>query len=204
MRIFIFLALLFLSFPALAGAVSPENQADLERIEAYLNSFKTLHAEFTQSSSNGNIADGELYLSRPNKMRFEYKGDKKLQLVADGKNLIYYDERLEQVSYLPLKSSPLYPILKDHVDLNDKSIRIVRFAKTESEISLGFVQSSDPGAGELTLQFSESPLELRRWVVRDAQDVMTTVSLIGVETDKTVDAKLFKFVDPRPYRSGGE
>lgn len=200
MRAFaIFAFLLLFALPATAqNLVAQTNQADIDRIEAYLNSFKTLESEFIQSSSNGGSAEGMVYLARPNKLRFQYKPPAAIELVADGNKLIFYDASLKQVSNMSVKSSPLYPILKEKVDLTDPSIALVRFSKAKGEISVSFVKRDDPASGEVTLQFSDSPLELRRWVIRDAQDVMTTVSLINTKMDVPIDPKTFVFNDPRP------
>ena len=45
---------------------------DLEKIENYLNSVKTLQARFVQNASNGNVAEGTIYIEKPNKIRMEY------------------------------------------------------------------------------------------------------------------------------------
>ncbi len=193
------LAVFLLVPPAIAeNMIYKNNKADIERIEQYLNGVKTMQADFLQTTSAGNVAEGKVYISRPNKMRFTYNPPAKILLVADGDQAVFYDGSVEQVSYLPLSSTPLSAILADRVDLDNPSITLVRFVKSAGEMSLTFIQRKDPGAGEITLQFSQEPFALRRWVVRDAQDVLTTVALLNPEFGQSFDPKLFKFEDPRP------
>ena len=196
--ILMFITMLTAAHPSVAGSVYADNRADINRIEDYLNAVKTLRAKFVQVSTSGNAAEGKIYLSRPNRMRFVYNDPTPIELVADGASLVYHDVRLGQVSYLSIESSPLAPILRDRVQLDDNSIKLTKFRKFHDELSLTFIKPDDPASGEVTIQFSENPFTLRRWVIRDAQDVVTTVSLLDVETGVDIDPKLFKFNDPRP------
>jgi outer membrane lipoprotein-sorting protein len=56
----------------------------------------------------------------------------------------------------------------------------------------------DPSGGEVTLVFNAEPLYFDRWIIRDAQDVITTVSLTDARLGGAIDNKLFVFNDPRP------
>ena len=61
----IFCGLLF-SFET--RAQSAEN---LQKIETYLNSMKSIEATFVQMASNGATAEGRLFIKKPNKIRME-------------------------------------------------------------------------------------------------------------------------------------
>ncbi len=193
------LAVFYLAAPAMAAnPVYDQNIDEIKKIEEYLNSVQSLRATFVQASSNGNSAQGKVYLARPSKLRFTYDGDKPIELVSDGKNLVYYDGALEQVSYTSIDSSPLAPILKSKVEFNDPKIILTGFEKKRGEISVSFIGRNDPGAGTVTLQFSADPIILKRWLIHDAQDVVTTVSLVDPEIGANIDPAVFKFNDPRP------
>ena len=66
MKKFLFAALLI----AGATAAKAEN-ADLSKIENYLNNINTLEADFVQMSSNGGSAEGKIYIEKPSKIRME-------------------------------------------------------------------------------------------------------------------------------------
>ena len=72
--------------------------AAIERVEAYLNSVKTLSARFLQIDAAGTVTHGQLYLRRPGRLRFEYDPPSPLLLVADGVWLILHDKELDQVN----------------------------------------------------------------------------------------------------------
>jgi len=86
---------------AAAGADTPLDQ--------YLDGLRTLRTEFSQVVIDGKgeevqKADGKLTIVRPGKFRWELTpaGNPSAQLmVADGKNLWFYDRDLEQVSVKP-------------------------------------------------------------------------------------------------------
>src|SRR3954447_24163527 len=64
--------------------LSPADQADLRRVEEYLNSVRTMTARFVQYAEGGNTAEGRVYVSRPGHMRFEYDPPSPILLVANG------------------------------------------------------------------------------------------------------------------------
>jgi hypothetical protein len=53
-------------------SLSPEQAESINKISAYMNSFKTLQGEFTQISPKGNVSKGVMFISKPGKLRFEY------------------------------------------------------------------------------------------------------------------------------------
>ena len=52
---------------------SPQDRADLARIETYLDSLRTLKAHFLQVAPNGATSQGTAWLDRPGRMRFQYR-----------------------------------------------------------------------------------------------------------------------------------
>lgn len=193
MRQLFFLALILFAFtvPAHAANVS------LADIENYLNGLQTLRARIIQHSSDGSEALGLLELQRPNRLRLTYDPPLQILLVADGKDLIYYDKKLEQVTYAPISRVPAAAILSDNLRLGEKTI-VDDLRETETEVYLTVHAKDDPGSGKLRLEFSKNPLELRRWIVIDAQGIQTTVVLQNPDWRASFNPKNFIFYDPRP------
>src|SRR5215472_9638692 len=52
--------------------LTQQDQADLQRIAAYLGGITTMYARFYQYSANGGTASGQVWMERPGRMRFEY------------------------------------------------------------------------------------------------------------------------------------
>lgn len=205
-----FLLTLLLALPAVAGPakkpLSAQDRADVQRAEAYLNSFTTLKARFLQVSANGGQAEGNAFLSRPGKMRLQYDPPSPLLVVADGRFLIVHDRQLDAPSYIPLNSTPAGILVRADVRLDGKDVGVTRVVRQPGVLNISMVEAEDPGAGELTLVFSERPFALRQWRVVDAQGQTTSVSLYEAQTGMALDGKLFEFRDPKflaPALQGG-
>ena len=186
-----------------AAAIAPELQlgaqerAELARIEEYLNRISTVQAEFVQQSSNGEQARGQLYLARPGRLRIDYQPPVPVLVVADGTFLIYYDRRLEQVSYVPLASTPASILLGDRISLAEDSLVVTGYERAGNLILVTIARADNPGEGSITLSFKENPLQLAQWSVTDAQGIVTLVTLIEPQFDIDLDRALFVFEDPR-------
>jgi outer membrane lipoprotein-sorting protein len=177
------------------GARTPEEAATLERIERYLNGISTVRARFLQVSSNGDTAEGDVYMDRPGKLRFEYDPPVPVLIIADSLNLVYYDRDLQQVTYLPLWETPLWFLLRGDVSFADK-VRVVDFERRLGTVRVVVEQKDNEQAGKVTLIFSTQPLALKKWEVTDAQGIVTTVSLLEPEFGVKIPADLFRFKDP--------
>jgi outer membrane lipoprotein-sorting protein len=175
-------------------------RADLARVEAYLNGVKTVRARFMQISSTGELAEGDFYLLRPGKMRVQYSPPVPILIVADGTWLIYYDRELEQVSYIPLDSTPAGILVADKISLLADDVTVTAFEHQAGMVRITLVRTDSPEEGSLTLVFSDQPLTLRKWTVVDAQGVVTNVSLIDAHFDVPLDPNLFRFKNPKLFK----
>lgn len=181
------------------AAITGQERAEIERIEQYLNRMNTLRARFLQVSSNGQAAEGDIYISRPGQLRVEYDPPVPVLIVADGRFLIYYDSELEQVSYIPLGSTPASILTREDIDLLGGDLILTDFAQKNGTYQVTLVQADDPYSGSVTLEFDRDPMALRRWTVVDAQGVETDVSLVTARFDVPIDPDLFEFRDPRIF-----
>ncbi len=180
-----------------APALTEEDRADIARVEAYLESVKTLRARFMQIAPNGSIAQGMMYMSRPDRMRIEYDGPVPFLLVATGVWLILYDGELQQTSYLPIDSSPAAVLLRDRVDFS-KDLTVRGVERTAGALRLHIVEDTLLGRGSIYLTFGDQPLKLREWTVIDAQGQATQVALLNPEFGIELDPVLFMYVAPGP------
>lgn len=186
----------------LAGAELAEaelgeaDRADVARIAAYLNEVRSLQARFIQVGPNGELAQGDLYLRRPGRLRFEYDPPSPLLLVADGFWLILHDRELEQVSRWPVFDTPLGVLVADKVELDGERTRVTEVGRQAGVLTVTLIDRERPDEGSVTLVFSEPPLRLRQWRVVDAQGGVTHLSLQGIRLNPKLDPELFFFADP--------
>ncbi len=188
-----------------AADLSAADVADIRRVESYLNKLSTVKARFLQVSSNGAQAEGDLYISRPGRMRIQYDPPSPVFIVADGSWLIYVDKELDQVSYVPLESTPAGILLDKKISIIGGDFTVTHFENVAGVIRITLYKTDDPGKGILTLVFSDRPLALKKWTITDAQGILTSVSLIGSRFGVALDDGLFKFKSPftETNESGG-
>jgi outer membrane lipoprotein-sorting protein len=170
---------------------------ELRRVEDYFNGVRTLRARFVQTSSNGQRAGGRVFLSRPGHLRIEYDPPPSVLIVADGTFLIYNDRALDQVSYLPLASTPAGILLADRISLDDPALTVIDFSDDGERLRLTLVRTDSPGEGTLTMVFDKAPLVLAEWEVTDAQGITTQVTLLDAEFGVPLEGSLFRFRSPR-------
>jgi len=186
--------------PPKAAALTSDQKGDVDQVQAYLNGIRTLASRFQQVSSDGGSASGQLWLARPGRMRFEYDPPVPVLLVANGKNIFYYDKELQQVSELRVEDTPAGFLLRDRITLSG-DVTLTKFEHKPGAIRLTMVETSEPGQGSATLVLDDKPLQLRQWTIVDPQQKEVTVALSDPHYGAAVDEKLFYWTDPRP--SGG-
>jgi len=184
MRRFVLTALLILSgaLPATAQLVqlTPENRAELERVNAYLNSIRTLKGNFVQIDPDGQVDQGTFALSKPGRMRFEYKPPASTLIVSDGETVAIQNPKLKTIDKYPLSQTPLDLILGDKIDLLHNH-SIVGVDRQKDQFVVKARSRGGKTQGNISLVFAEPGLELRQWTVVDNQGLSTTVALQNVQ-----------------------
>lgn len=185
-----------------AMPLSPQDKADLQRVQDYLNGITTLKAHFLQVAPDGAMSQGTVWMHRPGRMRFQYDPPAPYLLVASEGQLTFEDKSIQQISQAPLGMTPLGILLGDHVRLSGP-VTVIGLRRLPGQLQVTLVRTSSPHEGTLTLLFTENPLTLRQWTVLDAQRRETTVTLENVEQGIKLPPGLFVFQDPRIGQMGG-
>ncbi|MDR3536940.1 MAG: outer membrane lipoprotein carrier protein LolA [Acetobacteraceae bacterium] len=169
---------------------TPQDRADLTRIEGALDSLRTLKAHFLQVAPDGHLTEGTAWLERPGRMRFEYNPPAPFLLIANHGLLVFQDKSLAQTSNIPLGRTPLGILLAEHVKLSG-DITVTGMQRQPGQIQVSLTRTDSPGEGTLTLIFADQPLALRQWIVLDAQRQETRVTLYNIELGGQFDQTLF-------------
>jgi len=183
------------------AALQPADQAEIAEIEHYLDSIRTMSAEFQQFDEQGRVATGRIYLARPGRMRVEYDPPTPYLLVASSGALVYYDPEVKQLTTLPLSSTPAAFLLKDHISLT-KGVVVKSFERGLGAVRVEIADASDEGAGSVLLVFEDRPMALRQWTVTDAQGVKTQVVLTRTSFGMPFYPNLFAIPSPKELRGG--
>lgn len=179
--------------------LSKQETTSLMRVQKHLNSSKTIRARFLQISSNGEYAEGEIFMQRPGRLRLVYDDPNPLMVVADGKHISFVDRNIDTATTLYLSMTPAELVLRESIGFFGKDVIVTSVNQTPGVIRVGLINAKEPDAGSIELIFSDQPVELRKWIVIDAQGIKTTVSLLGPTFDVPLDPKLFKWA-PNPNK----
>jgi outer membrane lipoprotein-sorting protein len=182
------LALAGLLFLAPARA---QDARDLARISAYLNALQTATGDFVQIAPNGQVSDGKFFISRPGRIRFEYTPPNPTLVVSDGTWVVVFDLRTCSQQTAPLSQTPLNLLLKDRVNLREEGA-VTGVESADGQMKVTAVDPGSPNDGSITMVFSDNPLELRQWIITDAEGQTTTVALSEVR--RGVDISITKFL----------
>jgi outer membrane lipoprotein-sorting protein len=180
------------SSSACAAELSAEDRATVAAVEAALNEIRSLKSRFLQISSNGGMAGGTLYLKRPGRLRIEYDPGVPVMLIANNGWLIEIDTKLATATHIPLSRTPANILVAERIRLSGDVI-VTSVTRQRGVVRIGLVRKGSEDEGRLALVFQDPPLELRQWVVTDAQGIETRVSLLDPEKGVNLDEKLFEY-----------
>ena len=183
--------------------LSKQGTTDLMRVQKHLNSSKTLKARFLQVSSNGEYAEGQIFLQRPGRLRLIYDDPNPLLVVADGKHISFIDRNIDTATTLYLSMTPADLMLRESIGFFGNDVIVTSVNRTPGVVRIGLINTAEPDAGSIELVFSDRPMELRKWTVTDAQGIKTTVSLLGPTFDVPLNPNLFKYT-PKQNKTFGD
>jgi outer membrane lipoprotein-sorting protein len=193
---------LFVTFSAQA-ALSPADQKDVDKAEAYLNAVTILRARFLQVAPDGTTEEGTLSLSRPGRLRLDYDPPTPMIILANGDWLVYHDSELDHTSYVDIDSTPAALLVRKDLHLNSDGATVTKVTHKPGVTEISAVREKDPRQGKITLVFTDAPYQLKQWLVTDAQGQTTTVSLYDPKTDVKFDPNIFRDRDPHVFEPLG-
>lgn len=185
------------------GRLSQEDRADLKRIEAKVNSFRTLHTRFLQISPGGQVSRGDIFIQRPGQMRIQFDR-RDLLLLTSRLWLIVIQGKHGEPQHFPLNSTPAGILVRNKVRF-DRDVRVIRVRRTDRAIFVTVVRRNSPRQGRMTLIFERRSLDLTGWTVVDAQGQRTRVQLSETKLDVALAPSLFSLPAGRlPQGPGGD
>jgi len=172
----------------------PEAVGEINRIEGYLNGIRTMQSRFIQINPDGSAWNGNLYVRRPGRFRFEYDPPIPHLLIANGSWFFHVDRALQETNVIPLAKTPAQFLVREDVSLKN-DFKITKLEQSQGIVQIGLVTRDNPELGEVTLTFSDKPLELRKWTVRDMQENITQITLQNTRYGVNLNPDMFKYVE---------
>lgn len=166
------------------------NKQYVQKAENYLNSVTGLHGNFLQTS-NGKVAKGLFSMLRPGRVRLDYTNSK-IQLISDGSDLYFFDKGLDQITTVPLTSTPAGILVRKKIDLQNSDIVVSDTFDGGSTFALNLYMRDNKGLGHMTVVFDKSPVKLKSWTVTDATGTSTDVVFQNLKPKTDFDKNYFQ------------
>ena len=179
---------------ALAAVPAQADKLSLNEVSSYLNTIQSAQGTFTQLNGDGTISTGTISIKRPGKVRFDYNPPERALVLASAGAVYVLDRKLGgQPETYPLSQTPLSIILDRNVNLG----RAGMVQAHDYDGTATIVTAQDPKRpeyGSIQLKFTDNPVELRQWIIRDGDGGQTTVVLNGLK-NASLPNRLF-YIDP--------
>lgn len=195
-----FISILFFSlFCCSVNAAIDDNL--VSKAEKYLNSITGLSGKFVQTS-NGKNQDGEFSMLRPGRVRLDYD-NMPVQLISDGQDLYFFDKSLDQITTVPITSTPAGILVRKNIDLKKADINVVETLDNEKTFGLKLNLRGQEGLGYMTVVFDKSPVKLNSWTVVDATGAMTDVVFRGLKEKTNFGKNYFQIQRHKTVSTSG-
>ena len=173
-------------------AFDAKQRALTDRVSAYLSGIRVLHGNFVQVAPDGGKSEGEFFLQKPGKIRFDYNAPSPIELIADGSSVVVRDRKLATQDLYPLSQTPLRFLLADRIDLlRDTNLKGVYADDVFVTVVIEETQII-AGTHRLMLMFGAQDFQLRQWTVTDPQGYDTTVAVYNLDTKVQPDQNMFR------------
>lgn len=195
--------LTFISAGAAIAAPAPHNLTT--QFITQLQSFQSLQADFRQTVrfADGRVEEtrGQLWVSRPLKMKWHATHPDEWLLIADGKTFFQYDVGLEQVVEKPQSQAQDQTVLNIFLEKDPKIAE--RFEvkpgrcviAAQDQCYMLVAKQKDATLKSLLVGFEGAALKELK--TEDAFGQVTQVVLSKIRSNKPMDAKIFEFKVPK-------
>lgn len=189
-------AILVFGMIALAPLSAAAQKLPLGEISSYLNKLQTAKGAFTQINDDGSISTGTIYIKRPGKVRFEYNPPETALVIAGSNTVAIFDAKSNQPAQsYPLSRTPLSIILARNVNLGAANM-VTGHAFDGTATVVTAQDPENPQYGNIKLKFTDSPVELRQWIINDGNGGQTTVVLGELQKWGNLPNRLFDVGSP--------
>ena len=173
----------------------------VDSAEKYLNSITGLTGTFVQTA-NGKQERGIFSMLRPGRVRLDYD-NMPVQLISDGQDLYFFDKSLDQITTVPLTSTPAGILVRKDIDLKNADINVIETADTDNTFSLKMNLRGQEGIGNMTVVFDKRPVRLNSWTVVDATGATTDVAFYDLTPKTNFESDYFQIGRHRTVSTSG-
>jgi outer membrane lipoprotein-sorting protein len=178
--------------PGETTAFDARQRALADRVSAYLSSIRTLQGDFVQVGPDGGKSEGEFFIQKPGRVRFDYNPPSPIELIADGSSVVVRDRKLATQDLYPLSQTPLRFLLADQLDLMRDTNLVGVYADDVFVTVVIEERQIIAGTHRLMMMFGAKDMQLKQWTVTDPQGYDTTIAVYNLDATKRPDPNLFR------------
>ena len=192
----------FISVHTAAFAESKTTSQGEIYLEKFLSKTRTLQADFNQTlrTHDGEVlqrSEGQFYLNRPGKFRWNYSAPYEQIIVSDGKRIWIYDVDLQQVTVQKQEAGlPTTPmaLLEDSFKLH-QSFHVSPLDEHQGVYRLKLVsKTKESDFGEIVVGLDESGLRFMQ--LHDQFEQVTDIVFSNIDTNTKLANEIFEFTPP--------
>ncbi len=198
--IYIFLSFTFVSIGV--NAADKKISTGETYLENFLENTQTLEANFQQTlrAHDGEIlqqTEGEFYLDRPAKFRWNYRSPYEQIIVSDGERIWIYDVDLQQVTVQKqsagLPATPM-ALLEDSSKLH-KNFHVLPLDEHDGVYRLKLQsKTKEADFGEIVVGLDAKGLRFMQ--LHDQFEQVTDIVFSDINTNKKLSKEIFEFIPP--------
>jgi len=173
-------------------AFDARQRALADRVSAYLTGVRQLQGKFVQVGPDGGKSEGEFFLQKPGKVRFDYNPPSPIEMIADGQSVVVRDRKLATQDLYPLSQTPLRFLLADRIDLMRDTNLVGVYADDIFVTVVIEERQILGGTHRVMMMFGAQDFQLRQWTVTDPQGYDTTVAVYNLDARSMPDPNLFR------------
>ena len=148
---------------------------------------KTLSFNFKQKISNKEEI-GICFIKYPLLMKCNYQNLKQKTIISNGKTVAIIKKKYKKIYYYPIKSTPLFFILK-----KEKIINLIR-KNQPTEINSYFIEFEfiDQKTNKVKVLFDKNSLEFKGWETKDSYSNNVSFTINNLKTNNQIIDNFFK------------
>ena len=187
---FIFLVIITLFLESF----SPNN-SKINQISEYINNIQTISSDFIQTNSNGESFSGIIKIKKPGLLLLDYNTPSNNKIISNGKEVALINKKNKTVTYYNLEQLPIKIFLDSNFSLNN--FKIIKYQEDEKKIEFEINDKINNNSGSIKLIFQDSPLLIKKWIIKDIQGFETQMFLSNTTINSKLDDVNFKIEDPK-------
>jgi len=164
------------------------SSADLQtKLINKLTATKTLSFDFKQKISDKEEV-GKCFIKYPLLMKCNYQNLKQKIIISNGKTVAVVKKKYKKIYYYPIKSTPLFFILK-----KEKIMNLIR-KNQPTEINASFIEFEfiDQKTNKVKILFDKNSLEFKGWKTKDSYSNDVSFTIYNLKTNMQIIDNFFK------------